>query len=36
MRPAPDHMQMPEFEAFRDAQTYYATLAHEVHPLDPA
>jgi antirestriction protein ArdC len=24
-----DHVQMPPFEAFRDAETYYATLAHE-------
>lgn len=24
-----DHVQMPPFEAFRDAQSYYATLAHE-------
>jgi antirestriction protein ArdC len=27
---APDHLQMPPFEAFRDAESYYATLAHEV------
>lgn len=25
-----DHVQMPPFEAFRDAESYYATLAHEV------
>jgi antirestriction protein ArdC len=24
-----DHIQMPPFEAFRDAKSYYATLAHE-------
>lgn len=24
-----DHVQMPPFETFRDAQSYYATLAHE-------
>jgi antirestriction protein ArdC len=24
-----DHIQMPPFEAFRDAESYYATLAHE-------
>jgi antirestriction protein ArdC len=24
-----DHIQMPVFEAFRDAESYYATLAHE-------
>lgn len=28
-RPASDHIQMPMFEAFFDAQGYYATLAHE-------
>ena len=27
--PGPDFIQMPEFETFRDAQSYYATLAHE-------
>ncbi len=27
--PGPDLIQMPHFEAFRDAQSYYATLAHE-------
>lgn len=27
--PAYDRIQMPPFEAFRDAQSYYATLAHE-------
>lgn len=25
----PDHIQMPPFEAFRDAESYYATLGHE-------
>lgn len=25
-----DHVQMPPFEAFNDAESYYATLAHEV------
>jgi antirestriction protein ArdC len=24
-----DHVQMPPIEAFRDAESYYATLAHE-------
>jgi antirestriction protein ArdC len=24
-----DHIQMPAFESFRDAESYYATLAHE-------
>jgi antirestriction protein ArdC len=24
-----DHIQMPPFESFRDAESYYATLAHE-------
>jgi antirestriction protein ArdC len=28
--PASDHVQMPPIEAFRDAESYYATLAHEV------
>ncbi|MEZ0018211.1 ArdC family protein [Sinorhizobium fredii] len=28
-RPASDHIQMPPFEAFFNAQSYYATLAHE-------
>ncbi|RWI14534.1 MAG: DUF1738 domain-containing protein [Mesorhizobium sp.] len=28
-RPATDHIQMPLFEAFFNAQSYYATLAHE-------
>ncbi|AWI58463.1 ArdC family protein [Sinorhizobium fredii] len=28
-RPATDHIQMPMFEAFFNAQSYYATLAHE-------
>lgn len=27
--PGPDTIQMPEFETFRDAHGYYATLAHE-------
>lgn len=27
--PTLDYIQMPPFEAFRDAQSYYATLAHE-------
>jgi antirestriction protein ArdC len=27
--PTSDHVQMPPFEAFRDAESYYATLAHE-------
>jgi len=26
----PDRVQMPPFEAFRDAESYYATLAHEM------
>jgi antirestriction protein ArdC len=25
----PDYVQMPPFETFRDAESYYATLAHE-------
>lgn len=25
-----DHIQMPPFESFRDAESYYGTLAHEV------
>jgi len=25
-----DYVQMPPFEAFRDAESYYATLAHEL------
>lgn len=29
-RPATDSVQMPIFEAFRDAQSYYATLSHEL------
>lgn len=28
--PASDHIQMPPFESFRDAESYYATLSHEV------
>ncbi len=27
--PGPDFVQMPDFETFRDAQAYYATLGHE-------
>lgn len=27
--PAADYVQMPPFEAFKDAESYYATLAHE-------
>jgi antirestriction protein ArdC len=27
--PGPDRIQMPPFEAFRDAESYYATLGHE-------
>ncbi|MBK8177044.1 MAG: DUF1738 domain-containing protein [Rhodospirillales bacterium] len=27
--PSSDHVQMPPFEAFRSAEAYYATLAHE-------
>jgi len=27
--PASDHIQMPNFEMFRDAASYYATLSHE-------
>ena len=30
-----DYVQLPPIEAFRDAESYYATLAHETHPLDP-
>ena len=35
-----DYVQMPPFEAFRDAESYYATLAHELthwtkHPNAP-
>jgi len=26
----PDHVQMPPFESFTDAESYYATLAHEM------
>ena len=33
---ATDHVQMPPFEAFRDAESYYATLAHETDALDAA
>ena len=31
-----DHVQMPPFEAFRDAESYYATLAHECCHLSGA
>ena len=39
-RQADDRVQMPPFEAFRDAESYYATLAHELthwtrHPSPP-
>lgn len=35
--PALDYVQMPPFEAFTDAESYYATLAHEhVHWTKPA
>ena len=27
---------MPPFESFRDPESYYATLLHETHSLDPA
>lgn len=27
--PAQDHVQMPPFESFKDAESYYATLGHE-------
>jgi len=27
--PAPDYIQMPPIESFRDVESYYATLAHE-------
>jgi antirestriction protein ArdC len=27
--PSTDHVQMPHIETFRDAESYYATLAHE-------
>ena len=33
---AHDRVQMPPFETFRDAESYYATLAHEMHALDAA
>ncbi len=29
-RPSSDHIQMPNFESFRDAVSYYSVLAHEV------
>ena len=29
-----DHVQLPHFESFRSPESYYATLAHETHPLD--
>ena len=28
--PTPDLVQMPEFQTFRDGESYYATLAHEM------
>jgi len=28
--PGPDHVQLPPFEAFRDAESYYATALHEL------
>jgi len=28
--PSSDHVQMPPFPAFRDSESYYATLAHEM------
>jgi antirestriction protein ArdC len=28
--PGPDRIQLPAFEAFRDAESYYATLLHEL------
>lgn len=28
--PGPDRVQMPVFESFRDAESYYATLGHEM------
>ena len=28
--PGPDRIQLPPFEAFRDAESYYATLLHEL------
>jgi antirestriction protein ArdC len=27
--PGPDHIQLPPFEAFRDKESFYATLSHE-------
>jgi len=34
--PGPDFVQMPAFEVFRDAQSYYATLSHEAtHWTEP-
>ena len=32
----PDYIQMPPIEAFRDAESFYATLAHESYALDEA
>ena len=33
--PGPDFVQMPDFETFRDAAAYYATLGHEtIHNAD--
>ena len=31
-----DYIQMPMIEAFRDAESFYATLAHEASSLDEA
>jgi len=28
--PGPDHVQLPKFEAFRDRESYYATVLHEL------
>ena len=33
---ADDLIRMPPFETFESAAAYYATLAHESAPLDPA
>ena len=30
-----DYVQMPPFEAFRDAESYYSTLAHELTHCAP-
>lgn len=34
--PGEDRIQLPPFETFRDAESYYATLAHEVAELGAA